>query len=386
MKDNETLVDMDKVKLVLAGRKCIKEYCYIIHDKDTYSQIDEERNPEHKEGTLKPAHIHLLLRFMDNQPQNTKFIAKWFGLTENFVQKIKGKWEDALLYQTHRNAPDKYQYSSDEVHCNFDYESVIADYGNKSELQLKEIIERILNGEIKEYNKTLEIDNYILVRYARQINEAFKVRAEHLQATIKERDMECIFITGPSGCGKTTLAKKIAKEKGLAYFISSSSNDIMDSYNQQEVILLDDMRPSVLGLSDLLKLLDNYNTSSVKSRYKNKFVNAELIIITTVMNIDRFYANVFAEAEEPITQLKRRCGTYIRMDKETINVSVWDNKTMRYTGEVEYKNNLLEEYIPEKKKTAENVKEHVSALMPFLEIDETDTSPFHLTPLDRKKV
>jgi hypothetical protein len=140
-----------------------------------------------------------------------------------------------------------------------------------------------------------------------------------------------------------------------------------------------------LGLSDLLKLLDNYNTSSVKSRYKNKFVNAELIIITTVMNIDRFYANVFAEAEEPITQLKRRCGTYIRMDKETINVSVWDNKTMRYTGEVEYKNNLLEEYIPEKKKTAENVKEHVSALMPFLEIDETDTSPFHLTPLDRKK-
>jgi len=384
MKDDEQLFDLEKMKLILASKKCIKDYSYIIHDKDVYTSLDEERNPEHKEGTLKPSHIHLLLRFQDNQPQDMKYIAKWFGVAENFVQKIRGKWEDAVMYQTHLNSPDKYQYSVDEVHCNFDYMAVVEGYEQKKKNPLAEAIEGILSGRIREYNKTLEIDNMLLVYYSQKINEAFKVRSEHLLATAQDRQTECIFICGCSGSGKTTLAKNIAKAKGLAYFMSSGSNDILDGYAQQPCIILDDVRPSVLGLSDLLKLLDNFNVSSVKSRYKNKYVNCDLIIITTVLNIDTFYENVFSEQKEPITQLKRRCGTYIRMDREAINISVWDNKTMRYSNEVEYKNNLLQEYLPEEQKTTDDVITHVSSLIPFLELEETDASLFQLTPLQRK--
>lgn len=386
LKDEEKILfDMDKLPLILASRKCIKDYAYIIHDKDVYTDEDEGRNPIHKSGTLKPSHVHILLRFYDNQPQDTKYVCKWFNLAENFVNKIKGKWEDAVMYQTHLNSPEKYQYSPDEVHCNFDYVALTESSKKDKINPLQEAIEGILSGRIREYNKTLEIDNVLLIQYARKINEAFKVRSEHLLATVQERNMECIFITGASGSGKTTLAKKIAKERGLAYFISSGSNDILDGYAQQPCILLDDMRPSVMGLSDILKLTDPNNVSTVKSRYKNKYVNCELIIITTVLNLDTFYENVFSEQKEPVNQLKRRCGTYIRMDRETINISVWDNKTMRYTNEVEYKNNLLQEYIPEKKKTEEDVKAHVSTLMPFLELEETNTPLFKLTPLNKKE-
>lgn len=377
------------MKLILKTKKCIKEYCYIIHDKDKYTAKDEEHNPEHKEGMLKPSHIHLLLRFFDNQPQNTKYIAKWFGccgqgIKENFIQKIRGKWQDAVIYQTHLNSPEKYQYSPDEVHCNFDYMAVVEGYEEKQKNPLAEAIDKILNGDIREYNKTLEIDNLLLVMYSQKINEAFKVRSEYLLATAQDRQTECIFICGCSGSGKTTLAKKIAKTKGLAYFMSSGSNDVLDGYAQQPCIILDDIRPSVMGLSDLLKMLDNFNVSSVKSRYKNKYVNCDLIIITTVLNIDTFYENVFSEQKEPITQLKRRCGTYIRMDRETINISVWDNKIMRYSSEVEYKNNLLQEYVPEERKTTDDVITHVSSLMPFLELEEMETSVFQLTTLERK--
>lgn len=382
-KDGNILFDLDNMRLILETKKCIKHYSYIIHDKDCYTSQDEAKNPEHKAGEPKTPHVHLLLRFHDNQPQNSCYICKWFGLSENFVNRICGKWQDAVIYQTHLNSPEKYQYSPEEVHCNFDYMAVVEGYQEKQKNPLAEAIEKILNGDIREYNKTLEIDNLLLVMYSQKINEAFKVRSEYLLATAQDRQTECIFICGCSGSGKTTLAKKIAKTKGLAYFMSSGSNDVLDGYAQQPCIILDDIRPSVMGLSDLLKMLDNFNVSSVKSRYKNKYVNCDLIIITTVLNIDTFYENVFSEQKEPITQLKRRCGTYIRMDRETINISVWDNKTMRYSSEVEYKNNLLQEYVPEERKTTDDVITHVSSLMPFLKVEE-DTV-FHLTPIDKER-
>ncbi len=374
------LFDIENMKLILASKNCIKDYSYIIHDKDIYTAEDEKTNASHISGSLKPAHIHLLLRFDNNNPQNTKFISKWFKIAEPFVGKIRGKWQDALLYLTHRNAPDKYQYSEDDVVANFNYKEVIDEYEEKAN-PLEEAIDGILNGRIREYNKTLEIDHKLLVFYSQKINEAFKVRQEWLQATVKERNTSVIFVTGKSGCGKTTLAKKIAISKGLAYFISSGSNDIMDGYRQEPVLILDDLRPSCLGLSDLLKMLDPYNTSSVKSRYKNKFLNCDIIIITTVLSIDTFYDNVFAEQEEPITQLKRRCGTYVRMDRETINISVWDDKLMRYTNEEEYRNNLLDDIIPKEKKTSEEIKDSITSLMPFLEKEE---EIFHLEKLKKE--
>ncbi|MGM8317295.1 AAA family ATPase, partial [Clostridium perfringens] len=82
--------------------------------------------------------------------------------------------------------------------------------------------------------------------------------------------MECYFVTGKSGTGKTTYAKQLAKEKGYSVYISSGSNDVLDSYQGQDCIILDDLRPSCMGLSDLLKMLDNNTSSTVKSRYKNK--------------------------------------------------------------------------------------------------------------------
>lgn len=75
---------------------------------------------------------------------------------------------------------------------------------------------------------------------------------------------------------------------------------------------------------------------------------------------------------------------YIRMDRENILISMWDNKTMRYTSGVSYKNRLLKNYIPTEKKTTADVKEHVASLMPFLELDEEEPPIFNLTPVKKR--
>lgn len=327
--DGNVLFDMDKLQDILKSKeRVIKEFLYIIHDKDEY----EETTEKHQKGDLKPAHIHLLLRFEEGQPQKIKYIAKWFGIPENFLSVIKGNWNAACLYQIHFNAEDKFQYDISEVTTspNFDYNALIEEAQRQIEEQnapaIDIIVSRILSGDIKEYRKTLDIDGKTLVKYSQRIENAFRYYAERQQVTRKERQTEVIFITGKPGCGKTTLARKIAENKGLEYFCSSGSNDILDSYSQQNCLILDDIRPSCLGLSDLLKMLDPHVASTVKSRYKNKYVNCDLVILTTVLDIDTFYKNVFAENDEPITQLKRRCQTYIKMWEDSIEISVWDKK------------------------------------------------------------
>lgn len=134
-------------------------------------------------------------------------------------------------------------------------------------------------------------------------------------------------------CRKNNTGKKIADTHNMDYFVSSGSNDVLDGYCQQPCIILDDIRPSALGLSDLLKLTDPHTPCSVKSRYKNKYVNCELIILTSVLKIDEFYHNVFEHENEPINQLKRRCKFYIRMDSDFIRIRQWDNLAMRYGKE-----------------------------------------------------
>ncbi|WP_339332482.1 hypothetical protein [Paulownia witches'-broom phytoplasma] len=141
--------------------------------------------------------------------------------------------------------------------------------------------------------------------------------------------MECVFITGKSGSGKTTLAKKIAKDKNYQTYISSGSNDILDDYRGEECIILDDLRSNCLGLSDLLKMLDNNTASSVKSRYKNKVLECKLIIITTVKSIDDFFEDIFKK-DESIIQLKRRCKLHISLDSKYISYSIWNTVKMEY--------------------------------------------------------
>ena len=340
--DGEVLFDMDKLSEILKTKShVINNYAYIIHDKDLYTKADESRNPKHKAGEFKPAHIHLVLKFERSQPQKTKYICKWFNLAENFVSKINGSFEDAVLYLAHINAPDKAQYDVKNITANFDVQSVIANADSKD--KLSSIVDRILSGEIREYNKTTEIDTKLLVYpdSLRVIENAFKVRAEYLQNTQSERKTTCIYICGQAGAGKTTLAKKIADTHNMDYFVSSGSNDVLDGYCQQPCLILDDIRPSALGLSDLLKLLDPHTACSIKSRYKNKYVNCSLIILTSVLKIDEFYHNVFEHEDEPINQLKRRCKFYIKMDYDFIKIREWNDFSMEYGKERVHINDIL---------------------------------------------
>ncbi|QKX95696.1 MAG: replication initiator protein [Rapeseed phyllody phytoplasma] len=341
---NSNLINQPKIENILEAKKnAIQNYAFILHDKDIYQNEKEAQLNGKKIGDLKTPHWHIYLRF--NNAYDVKHIAQWFNTEENFVSKIKGRFSDALMYMIHANRTDKHQYDEREVVSDFDWKSeaqqdiFLRKY--KIDTRLKDILTKIHSGEIKEYN----ITNYISIIehniYSAAIEKAFKYRTNTLKGI--ERNMECVFITGMSGSGKTTLAKKIAKEKNYQTYISSGSNDVLDDYQGQECIILDDLRSNCLGLTDLLKMLDNNTSYSVKSRYKNKVLECKLIIITTVKSIDDFFEDIFKK-DESIIQLKRRCKLHISLDSKYISYSMWNPVKMEYEKPFKKPNNLLNKF------------------------------------------
>lgn len=383
--DGNDILTLDSVKNVLASKAhTIKDYALIIHDKDRF----DETTDKHNKGDLKPPHIHMLLRFYDNQVQTISKVASWFNLSSNFVEKIKGRWVDALAYLIHLNAPEKHQYPVSDIQANFDVEAVLATYKQQDDLET--ILQDIINGKIREYNKTSLIDPMILIKYADKIREAFKIRSEMLAATRKDRNTEVIYISGESGSGKTTLAKKLCRDRKMDFFISSGSNDILDGYGGEPCLIIDDARPTSMGMSDLLKLLDNHTASSIKSRYRNRYLNCELIMITTTLSIDDFYNGIYGNETESIIQLKRRCGIYIQMNRFHIKVSVWDSILNKYFTVVIYDNTLLDTFKVSETEKLEHRTDEIKNALSFLNKSapvqteaaaSMDTiSEFHLRP------
>ena len=100
-------INIEEIVKVLDNQKPFKDYAYILHDKDTYNEADETKNPDHKAGTPKKAHYHIAIRL--EYGTDIKYIANWLGIKENFINKVKGKWVDMLKYLTH----EKVQFTRD---------------------------------------------------------------------------------------------------------------------------------------------------------------------------------------------------------------------------------------------------------------------------------
>ena len=256
---------------VIRSKKSIKQWAYILHDKD-----DTE------------PHYHIYLNFGKTSVEFSD-VASWFGLDENFVNKIEGRKSDMLLYLTHGNdgQQHKHQYSPKEVIANFDFESEIA-------------VSKVLgNFEEFSYAQQLEYVNSLSVnektRAHAQLDKLWKLHCQCLSLK-PDRLIDVMFIQGKGGTGKTYYAKKLLGQMGYDFCVSSSSNDPFQDYMGQKAIILDDLRDSTFNFDDFLKILDNNTASSVRSRFSNKVFNGKMIVITSTVPL-HYWWNVFQQEE-----------------------------------------------------------------------------------------
>lgn len=145
--------------------------------------------------------------------------------------------------------------------------------------------------------------------------------------TNKDRDINVMIFQGDTGTYKTTYAKQLAKNQNKSLCVSSSSNDPMQDYKGEDILLLDDIRDDTFKFNDLLKILDNHTNSSVSSRYSNKAFIGDTIIITTAQPLSDWY---FDNVKEDKEQLYRRIPIMMQFTKDFITCFKFDELKHKY--------------------------------------------------------
>jgi hypothetical protein len=95
------------------------KWAWIKHDKDVHDKeiTDKDGNVVIAVGDLKDAHYHIYLEFPN--PRSLNSIAKELGIEPNMVEVVRDK-RGLLDYLTHRRSPEKWQYTDEELHANFE--------------------------------------------------------------------------------------------------------------------------------------------------------------------------------------------------------------------------------------------------------------------------
>lgn len=311
------------------GDPNIKDWSYILHDQDCNDQSEPVAPHIHGVVSLSESrNVSTIANYFDVPAQCIGFIRQKIKRGKRYFSDIGG----ALSYLTHRNAPEKHQYDDSEVVAKpgFDWIAV----RTKSEMQqaqwksFQKVLRGIEDGSIRRYNLYDQISMQMYLDHKTELENAFTYR-EGLLKKDPNRQIDVIYITGEAGSGKTTLAKHLCEKRGLSYCVSGSSRDPVQDYNGQDCLILDDLRPQTFDLSDLLKMLDNNTSSSVNSRYHDRWLEVQCIIITTVLSIDEFFCSMLVTGE-PIAQLKRRCKTMIQLTQQTMSIYAYHQKTQEY--------------------------------------------------------
>ncbi len=291
---NQDLLTVD-IQETCMKYKTIKKFAYILHDKD-------DTRP----------HYHIYVNFGNNGVSH-ELVASWFNVPPNFVNKIKGRSTDMLAYLTHSNDSQKHkhQYDPSEVVANFDFETEVKNskiIGNFKEYSFAQMLKYIDTLPVSEKCKAHS-----------QLERLWRIECSMLTFN-PDRNVDVVFIYGKAGTGKTYYAKKLLTSLDYDFCVSSSSNDPFQDYLGQRAIILDDIRDTAFELSDLLKILDNNTSSSVRSRFANKVFNGNMIVLTSPVPLCFWYREYRWNKDDTLDQLFRRINVYVEVTEKEILV------------------------------------------------------------------
>lgn len=347
-------IDVDRLhsrldELLKSGE--LANYAYVVHDRDRYTQEDEDtaaaeiangskRLPV-KAGDTKPQHIHVELQLRNARTLSA--VAKWlsapdFPVPLNWVVYVRENqageaqtFDDKCAYLCHERQPDKTPYRYDEIVCSFDYAEMMKRYVSRvvrkgRNAASKAFIDEHTNKISKGEETPTDIINTFGYAVYEQGRTKYDHAYEHFLATqyTGPKLRLTILVTGGSTLGKTPLAKMLAasmfpdiKNPREVYFSTGDTNCAFQSYRGQPVIIWDDWRAvdfvHNFGREKLFSGLFSIHPepTDYNIKYGSTVLRHQVNIITTVEGKDEFIRALAGEYTD-------KYGTYHKSEAQQV--------------------------------------------------------------------
>lgn len=313
----EPLLLEDKIKDALAHRT-IKRWAYAYHDKDVYSALDEEHDPNHVKGQKKPAHWHIAIEMGSNQVE-VGVIAKWLGISDNFVNVAKGAgaFLDCVTYLTHEDNKQqelgKYRYDDAEIKANFDFRSVLLQRSERKARYGRDLSDKdAIRNEVLLHGMTLRqvIDKYPLI-YQEDFSYLEKCRLRYISNICEMPKVRVnYYIEGAGGMGKGLISKAIARslvdKDGTMrdddiYFEVGADKTSFEGYDGQPVLIWNDCRAGTLlhklgGRENVFNVFDPFPPDMKQNiKYGSIRLNNVINIVNSVQPWQEFLDGLAGE-------------------------------------------------------------------------------------------
>lgn len=254
------------------------------------------------------------------------------------------------MYQLHWKFDEavKAHYQIDDFTANFDVRKLIEDVKEKETVD--QLLHMCADGTIRPYNLTDYVTLETYIKYTSRFDKSFEYfRKDYLKSSKGNRDCNVIWLFGESGIGKTSLCKLLAEREGKGIFISETGKAPFNHYEGQEVVCLDDFRANEpFTYEATLKLLDNDSlTNSAQSRYQNKLLICDTIMVTSVFSPEEVYKAYAVSSADSDVQFFRRITELWHVERDTITISRYE-KSLRKFVEIETIKNPVWDYIAAK--------------------------------------
>ncbi len=357
----ETILTKDDAIEIINHHKQIKQCALILHDKDVYTQAEEINNHQHTAGTLKPEHLHIV--FKTDKYLSVETVAKWFGISSNFIDLPKGKgaFTDSLRYLTHESESEqalgKHLYSDDEVITkNLDFREHLTKQENNKKLYNQEDIDNVasIKLDILYKGKTLqEVSDEFPLVYINNFETFRKLRTEYLNTIASPPPFRINFyISGAGGTGKGLCSRALAralidpegtKDDKEIFFTVGSNKTSFEGYDGQPVIIWDDCRSMTLwnklgGRENIFNVFDMFPQDIRQNiKYSSIRLNNIINIVNSVQDNIEFLDSIAGEftdkngtvqSAEDKNQSYRRFPFIIKLKSDTYDLLV--NKGVIY--------------------------------------------------------
>lgn len=281
----QTLITTEQVEKGVA-KKGVRQYAWILHDKDVYTADDAAKDPTRVEGSSKAPHVHIAIK----RPSFATLgqVARSFGVPPQCVEsKPDSSFLDLVEYLTHEHlnqqAAGKHLYDDLEVHASQGW-----DWRSELEVHKEKRLAKGLGGALKQRRKEAALKvaagewslNYVrehdleLWSAPGVMSHLKGLRADYLASLAPPLEVVNFYIFGPGGVGKDLLAHALARSLNPTaekpYFTVGGSNVSFEDYDGEEVIIWSDFRAATMldacrrdrGL--LFRVLGPYRDASEK--------------------------------------------------------------------------------------------------------------------------